>query len=344
MTTPDFQLAFLNKIQRLFAEGDFSASYKYALIIAIADIAVETGHDDGKSLTITHQSLAEKFIDLYWQQSVPFRNDVVLVQNNGIQASIISEIIRFRYSNQLATVISARSASSYELLLKKVTKTVVEKPIFHIQNLGGKKEQFLFESGVDNISLLPGVSYCLRRFQELIQQLARSHWIDHIKRNKKNIGALGQDDDLEAFLFETSRQSLEIVNRGLRRLSNRCFYCHGALQQADVDHFIPHSLYPRDLAHNFVLAHPACNRSKSNTLAAKQHLNNWLEFVQANKDNLAQIGFDAGILGDFVSTNSVTRWGYTNAIAGGAQGWIRPKVYEPIDESYLGLWSPGDTV
>ena len=43
VTTPEFQLAFLNKVQRLFAEGDFAASYKYALLIAIADIAVESG-------------------------------------------------------------------------------------------------------------------------------------------------------------------------------------------------------------------------------------------------------------------------------------------------------------
>ena len=147
MTAPEFQLAFLNKIQRLFTEGDFSASYKYALIIAIADIAVEAGHDSNETLIIPHQSLGEKFIDLYWQQSVPFRNDLVLFQNNGIQASIISEIIRFRDLNQIATVTSARSISAYQSLLKRVTKTVVDKPVFHIQNLGGKKEQFLFESG-----------------------------------------------------------------------------------------------------------------------------------------------------------------------------------------------------
>ena len=47
---PEFQLAFLNKIQRLFAEGDFTASYKYALLIAIADIAVESGRDDDQPL------------------------------------------------------------------------------------------------------------------------------------------------------------------------------------------------------------------------------------------------------------------------------------------------------
>ena len=60
---------------------------------------------------------------------------------------------------------------------------------------------------------------------------------------------------------------------------------------------------------NFVLAHPACNRSKSDTLAAKQHLHKWLDFVQTNADNLSQIGFDAGIMADQDSMNSVARWG-----------------------------------
>ena len=63
--TPEFQLAFLNKVQRLFAEGDFSASYKFALLISIANIAVESGQDDDQPLVIPHRRLGEKFIDLY---------------------------------------------------------------------------------------------------------------------------------------------------------------------------------------------------------------------------------------------------------------------------------------
>jgi 5-methylcytosine-specific restriction endonuclease McrA len=335
---PEFQLAFLNKIQRLFAEGDFSASYKYALLIAIADIAVESGTDDDQPLTIPHRRLGGKFIELYWQQSAPFRGDGVLIQNNGTQAAVISQIVQFRSQTQAATVNAARSAVGFKSLLTKVTRIVVDKPVFHIQNLGGIRDQFLFESSADSITLLPGVAYCLRRFQPLIQQLARSHWVDHIKRNKQNIALLGQDNDLESFLFETSRQSLVIVQTGLRKISNKCFYCGKSVTEADVDHFIPHSLYPRDLAHNFVLADPACNRSKSDTLAAKAHLHRWLEFVQSNADNLSQIGHDAGIMADEGSMDSVARWGYANAVAGGGQGWIKSAQYEPIDDSYLNAW------
>ena len=332
---PEFQLAFLNKIQRLFAEGDFTASYKYALLIAIADIAVKSGRDDDQPLTIPHRRLGQKFVELYWQQAAPFRDGGVLIQNNGVQAAVISNIAQFRSQTQASSVNAARSAVGFKSLLTKVTRIVVDKPVFHIQNLGGIRDQFLFESGIDSITLLPGVTFCLRRFQPLIQQLARSHWIDHIKRNKQNIALLGQDNDLEAFLFETSRQSLVIVQTELRKISSKCFYCGSSVSEAEVDHFIPHSLYPRDLAHNFVLAHPSCNRSKSDTLAAKAHLHRWLEFVHSNADDLSQIGYDAGIMADEESMNSVARWGYANAVAGGAQGWIKSAQYEPIDKSYL---------
>ncbi len=338
MTTPEFQLAFLNKIQRLFAEGDFSASYKYALLIAIADIAVESGRDDDQPLVIPHRSLGAKFVDLYWQQSAPFKNDALLIQNNGTQAAVISHIAHFRGQSNATTANAARSATDFKSLLTRVTRIVVDKPVFHIQNLGGTRDQFLFESGADSITLLPGVAYCLRRFQPLVQQLARSHWIDHIKRNKQNASLLGQDTDLESFLFETSRQSLAIVQTGLRKISNRCFYCGRSVSEVDVDHFIPHSLYPRDLVHNFVLADPGCNRSKSDTLAAKQHLSKWLDFAQTNADNLAQIGHEAGIVADERSMHSVARWGYGNAVASGAQGWIRSAQYEPIEGDYLELW------
>jgi hypothetical protein len=74
-------------------------------------------------------------------------------------------------------------------------------------------------------------------------------------------------------------------------------------------------------------------------LAAKAHLLRWLEFVQTNADNLSQIGYDAGIMADEGSMDSVARWGYANAVAGGGQGWVKPNQYETIDDSYLKAWA-----
>ena len=331
--TPEFQLAFLTKIQRLFAEGDFTATYKYALLVSIADYAVQYGEDNNEELKIPTRSIGAKFIELYWQQSAPYK-DGVLVQNLGAQAAVVAKVAAFRNSGQSLT-----QALQSRQLVTAVTGTVVTQPIKYMQNLGGSNDTFLYVKGEDFISLLPGVAFCLRRFQPLIQQLSRTHWIDHIKSNKQNNRLVGQDSDLESFLFETSRQSLAIVQAGLRKISNRCFYCNGPVHEADVDHFIPHSLYPRDLAHNFVLTDPKCNRSKSDTLASKQHLDRWLEFTYENSDNLSQIGLKAGIMADSNSSNSVAKWGYTNAHAGGSKAWIKSSQYEPIDKSYFLLWS-----
>ena len=60
------------------------------------------------------------------------------------------------------------------------------------------------------------------------------------------------------------------ARRALQEMQeNRCFYCGGAMKQdPHVDHFIPWSRYPRDLAQNFVLAHGACNLEKGDMLTA----------------------------------------------------------------------------
>jgi hypothetical protein len=41
--TPDEQIQFLVKLQRLLDEGLFVASYKFALLLALADLSIEAG-------------------------------------------------------------------------------------------------------------------------------------------------------------------------------------------------------------------------------------------------------------------------------------------------------------
>lgn len=336
---PEFQLAFLAKLQRLFAEGDFTATYKFALLISLSDLAVELGRDDNEALTLTHRSIGLKFIQLYWQQAAPFTDGDVLVQNLGTQAAVVSSIAEYRRRHPSLTLNSAQSGKDFQTLLRSVTATVKLQPIQYIQNLGGGKDVFLFDAGKDGLTLLPGVAYCLRRFQPLVQQLARSHWVDHIRGNKRNKPLLGKDDDLEYFLFETPRQALTTISTGLRKINGNCHYCGGTVKEADVDHFIPHSMYPRDLMHNFVLSHPACNRSKSDTLAAKPHLIRWLEFINTHDSDLKEIGREAGINADASTSLSVARWGYSNAISSGGHAWLKANVYQPVHDGYIEGWS-----
>ena len=226
--SPDAQLAFLAKLQRLFAEGEFTSTYKFALVIALANLAVERGGDDGEPLRVPNRSIASKFIELYWQQTAPYSTGRtgtepgVLAQNRGFRAAVITAIVEFRQDNPTSTAQSARTMPGYIALLQQVAETVSAQPLNYLQNLGGQTDQFLYERARGATILQPGVAYCLRRFQPLIQQLARSHWIAHVKHNRLNVPLLGNDDDLEAFLFETPRQALSIICAGLRGLGLLC--------------------------------------------------------------------------------------------------------------------------
>lgn len=341
------QLLFLSKLQRIFLESDFTATYKFALTIALADLAVELGADDGNELMLSTRQIGERFIQMYWRHALPYgaghsgASPGILIQSNGTQAAVISAISAFRAKNGAGSPQLAHSVPDYKALLAMVTKTVSAQPLKYLQNFGGSTDEFIFErAGAGKVRLKLGVTYCLRRFQPLVQQLARSHWVTHVKRNRRNINILGASDDLEDFLFATSRQSLLTMAAGLRQLEgSKCFYCGHILTTTDVDHFVPFSQYPRDLAHNFVLAHPACNRSKSDTLAARPHLEHWLERLVRHADSLNEIGHAAGMVSDIQVSRKIAAWGYTSAASSGGHAWLAPTKYEPIDSSYQSYFS-----
>src|SRR6478752_7681478 len=94
---PEDQVQFLRNIQRLLAEGRFVASYKFALIHALADLAVLKGDDSGAPLELATKEIAAKFVELCWRPWRPFHSGntlgLVLQQHTGKQAAIISQIV-----------------------------------------------------------------------------------------------------------------------------------------------------------------------------------------------------------------------------------------------------------
>ena len=334
------QLDFLAKIQRLFAEGDFTATYKFALLMALAELAIEIRVDDGEPLLIRNDAIAKKFIEMYWQQAAPYSGSgstpIVLSQNHGEQAAVIKAIVEFRRTHAGVTLNSASGQLGYKRLLRKVSQTASAQPINYLQNLGGVTERFLYQRVQGGLVLHEGVAFCLRRLQPLIQQLARTHWLEHVRTNRRNVAVIGEAGQLESFLFESSRQALAVVGGRLRQISNRrCFYCRTTMATTDVDHFVPFVQYPRDLVENFVLAHPTCNRSKSDTLAALTHLERWLEHKAMNTDALREIAAEAGVSSDAAAAHHVARNAYEGAHTNGGRAWIQAKRYEAIGESYV---------
>ncbi len=90
------ELDFLTKLQRILNEGLFTASYKYALLLALAELSVEKSIAPDGTLRIELDELADRFIALYWRQVAPFGEADMLTQNTGRQASAITKIAALR--------------------------------------------------------------------------------------------------------------------------------------------------------------------------------------------------------------------------------------------------------
>lgn len=349
----DQQLEFLQRIQQLLTDSSFTSTYKFALLLAITELSIEIGQDNGQPLAIPIRLLAEKTIELYWQQSLPYwteqpQHDGIFWQNTSKQAAILNTVLSLRHAG-CHSLAKARAHPDWTMAVRQVGDTLKKMPIQYLQNINGQPLPFLYQPQLQkspnnhghNLILHSGVMYCLRQFQSIIQQLVRQKWLSFIQKVAANQAILGEQHDLETFLFGTPRATLAQVDKILKPLQNhRCFFCNGTLQERSsaVDHFIPWSRYPRDTALNFVVAHNKCNNDKSDLLAAERHLTSWLE--RNNRDGLEiqgqlqQLGFN----GTADTAKHVAHWAYQQSLQQHAQLWIGIKSVEPIHSRVMGCF------
>ena len=145
------QVRFLTNLQRLLTEGQFVATYKYALLLALADIAIESGDDSGDRLSISTRSIAEKFVEYYWRQSLPYipKHSVggVLRQNTGRQAEVIGHVLAIR-SGESSLAAVKRSKKQWSALVTPVDAVVRKMPLWKLQTVGRTQLEFLYEQAV----------------------------------------------------------------------------------------------------------------------------------------------------------------------------------------------------
>ena len=325
--TPREQIAFIRSFQRLLDEGGFVATYKYALLHAIADLCVLRGDDSGEPLELATFEIADQFIRLYWPQVVPFVTTVeeaILRQSTGRQAKVVREVRRAheRYDGSLARL--ERDADAWRHLVRSIQRTIEVMPLWKLQTVGSDRLEFLY-SNLDSghsVRLNPGVAYCLRAFYPMITDMIEGAWSHFVQR--RNPRLLEQVTDLRSFLFGSERGSLAGPRGLLREVQQgRCLYCEGPINApGHVDHFIPWRRYPLDLGHNFVLVHRRCNGSKSDLLAAEEHLERWVERNRACGADLEDAFDQLGIQHDLAATLRVTEWAYGQIHRAGGQVWV----------------------
>ena len=67
--SPADQIRFIANVERILAEGSFVATYKYALLVALVELAIERGDDTNRELALPIHDIADKFAELYWRQA-----------------------------------------------------------------------------------------------------------------------------------------------------------------------------------------------------------------------------------------------------------------------------------
>lgn len=335
------QLEFIQKLRRLLDEGMFVATYKYALLHAIADLCVTEGDDTGAPLTLSTRDLADRFVRLYWRQAAPFpagEVDAPLKQNTGRQAAVVNVVREARadYDSRLGQL---ESSDAWRGVLGRVERTVRKMPLWKLQTVGDQRLEFLYEHREEDdpreIVLKPGVAYCFRQFYSLATEMVQGAWTQYVRRT--NEGRLGAEAELRHFLFGTERRDLSRFREILEDVQDgECFYCRRRLRSSmAVDHFIPWSRYPLDLGHNFVLAHNGCNSAKADRLAAAPHLERWV--VRNQETHLYELDrrFEhAGLVHDREASIRITRWAYEQVARQGGQVWVRDNELVRLGEDW----------
>lgn len=338
------QVAFLGKIERLLSEGQFVATYKYALLVALADLAVEHGTDDDVPFDLPIRAIAEKFIELYWSQGAPYGSAVadgdyaVLLQNTGQQAAIITLVDSLR--RESVSLVRAKSSPTWRRAVAEAVRLVTTMPLWRLQVLRNETVEFLYSKSPSRgyIRMNRGVSANLRRFHGMIVRLAQSEWLRFIQDLPANARLLGPTSDLGQFLFGSERAALMKIAEPLAEAqAGKCLYCQRPVRVGEIDHFIPWSRYSRDLVHNLVLAHKECNRWKSDLLAAETHLERWMLRNDDHGDAIGEAGSRLNFVVDLPTAVSVARWAYAHGDNLVAQAWLRDDALERLSGRWRAL-------
>jgi 5-methylcytosine-specific restriction endonuclease McrA len=359
-------IGFAEKLLELLDEGRYTATYKYAVLLALIDLCLEQTQSSGAPPdVITTRQLADKIVELYWPHTVPFARSAtqsILRQNTTGQAEILSEILRFRERHApdpSAPLWQSRSRAmdAYGRLVNNVEWKLIEMPLLRLQTMGRSAYAFIYHINWDRdirrsdvaayqnngigqfdnrVLLRPGVGEYLLQLNGLLRPLLQRRWASMVAQ----VNDL-EESQLEMFLFGVNRMPTTAVRAAIWDAQDRrCFYC-GALvrdpSRSEVDHFIPWSRYPDDGLDNFVVADRACNAAKSNSLAAADHLANWCRrFVDGSveSDVLSELSATLRWTRPSQLSKSVARAIYLR-LPGDARLWLRGAEFLAPDRKVI---------
>jgi 5-methylcytosine-specific restriction endonuclease McrA len=306
-------LDFAHRVVALIDGGRRVATYKLAVLTALIDCSAagQVGADGHLRLG----DLAERVVELYWQQvrPAPAADGGRLRQSTQSRSVVIEQVGLLRAAAQAAGARTATQASmlvpdAYRATIAVVAQVLPSQPLGKLQRpqgwrAGSDYPRPLYDdrcypdksasrkavaAGDLDLRLHPGVAVRLAQLSGLLRPLLELAWA----RDVVSINNLNRDeDDLHRFLFGVDRRSLDPVRDGLADLqAGRCFYCQELLPRRghiQVDHFLAWSRIPEDGLANLVATDRRCNLDKSDQIAGVSHLRRWAGRDERQLDEVA---------------------------------------------------------
>ena len=325
MPTAEFQLNFLRRIQWLLESSSYTSTYKFALLISVTNLSIESGLNDNRECVISYEQLAEQFIQLYWTQALPFSDqygESILKQSSTTgQAKVITSILTLQEETKTTNLNIARThhIKKWQSTIKEIAQTIKNNPAKYLQSAEDKVSReffYIYNSREKAIILKCGIAYCFARFSQMIHKLCRQYWTEFVRNNRHNQSYFSDDIDLQGFLFNQSRQHLSLLVPILNDTQQgQCFYCQKPLKKdIEVDHFVPWSKYPNDTTHNFVLTDHKCNNSKRDYLAEERFYEKWLRRNQQYGQTIEQETDGIGFMSNQRRSETISQWAYQIAV------------------------------
>ena len=303
-------LALAEQLLTVLADGAFTATYKYAVLLALVDLCVEQStRTGGAPTTVTTRQLAEKVVEHYWPQVRVFlKLQRTLRQNTGKQAGIVTKILQFQNQQgepgMAVARVRRRYPEQFDRLVREIEWILVQMPLPKLQRVGSEQVPFLYRinwsddirystfrsSDFDNaIRFIGNAGDDLVRLAPFVRPLVQREWAGLVARVN------GLDEaKLEQFLFGGRREAIAHLATDLLELQRgSCFYCgKRILGKRQVDHFVPWSRHPDDGLDNLVVTDASCNGAKRDHLAAAGHVERWAERIRERREDLVDIAND----------------------------------------------------
>ncbi len=199
----DDPVRFAEKMMVLLDRGGRTATYKFAVLMALMDLCLEqSAGDGGAPQMVTTRQLAAKIVELYWGHTRLYAGRQALRQNTGGQARIITLISEFRTQRTPDPTCSLYRASQYDeaafaRLVHEVEWKLVQMPLPKLQRVGKHLHSFIYtihwDDGVsrrhfkspdfDNRILFAGqASEHLARLTGLLRPIIHRQWAGMVAR------------------------------------------------------------------------------------------------------------------------------------------------------------------